>query len=422
MKVWIIQTAEPIHIDKPGMRPMRAMNLADALVDSGHEVCIWTTGFLHSTKKHRTKRFVLETINNKLSIALIPSIGYKKNLGIRRVIDHIQLALNLRKRLRSSLDNPPDLVFIGYPPIETSFISLSIFLKRNIPTVIDVKDLWPTIFLEFFPVFLRPFFRILFSPYYVLAKITFRKATVLSAMSKEYIEWIYRFSGRKINNFDLITPLTSKIRKNSLDELLEAEKWWKQYGVEKTDIRRFCFVGYFNYMYDFNIIKEVAKRFKEKNIKCQFLLCGSGGEAYEQVKNSLRGLENVVFPGWIDSPKIEFLSQCCSGSIMPYRNIENFKLNITNKVSDSLHYGLPIITTLEGALKNLIQTYKVGYSCPKDNPEEFFRNIKLLLDNEELRNRLSKNAINLYKKKFDSEKVYSDLINALEQIANKKIN
>ena len=99
MKVWIIQTAEPIHIDEPGMRPMRAMNLADALVDSGHEVCIWTTGFLHSTKKHRTKKYVLKKINPNLSIALIPSIGYKKNLGIRRVIDHIQLALNLRKRI-----------------------------------------------------------------------------------------------------------------------------------------------------------------------------------------------------------------------------------------------------------------------------------------------------------------------------------
>ena len=70
--------------------------------------------------------------------------------------------------------------------------------------------------------------------YYLLAKITFRQATVLSAMSKEYIEWIYKFSGRKINNKDLIIPLTSKIRENSQRELLQAEKWWKQYGVDQT--------------------------------------------------------------------------------------------------------------------------------------------------------------------------------------------
>ncbi len=419
MKVWIVQTAEPMHLDPPGMRPMRAMNLANALVDSGHEVCIWTTAFLHSKKKHRTKKYVLEKINDKLSIALIPSIGYKNNLGIFRMVDHIQLAFNLRKRLRISLDNPPDLVFIGYPPIETSFLSLSLFFKRNIPTVIDVKDLWPTIFLEFFPVFFRPFLRILFSPYYFLAKRTFRQATVLSAMSKEYIEWIYKFSGRKINKKDLIIPLTSKIRKNSQKELLEAEKWWRQYGVDQTDIRRFCFIGYFNSMYDFNIIKKVAIRFKEENIKCQFLLCGSGGEAYKKIKKLFRGLDNVVFPGWIDSPKIEFLSQCCSGSIMPYRNIENFQLNITNKVSDSLYFGLPIITTLEGALKNLIQKYEVGYSCSENKLEDFIKYIKLLLEDKELRNILSKNSRKLYQNNFDSKKVYLDLVYELEEIVNK---
>ena len=419
MKVWIIQTAEPMHLDEPGMRPMRAMNLADALVESGHQVCIWTSAFLHSTKKHRTKKFVLKKINDKLSIALIPSIGYKKNFGFLRIVDHIQLSLNLRKRLKISLDNPPDLVFIGYPPIETAFLSLSLISKSNIPVVIDVKDLWPTLFLEFFPFFLRPFFRIILSPYYLLAKITFRKATVLSSMSKEYIEWIYKFSGRKKSGYELITPLTSKIRENSKKEILQAEKWWKQYGVYKTDIRRFCFIGYFNSMYDFNFLKKVAIRFKDKNIKCQFLLCGSGGEAYIKVKNLFRGLDNVVFPGWIDSPKIEFLSKCCSGSIMPYRNIENFKLNITNKVSDSLYFGLPIITTLEGALKNLIEKYEVGYSCPEDKPEEIFKYINLLLENEVLRNRLSRNARKLYKSNFDSHKVYCDLVSQLEEIIDK---
>ena len=57
MKVWIIQTAEPMHIDHGSVRSMRAMNLADALVDSGHEVVIWTSAFMHSTKVHRTRFF-----------------------------------------------------------------------------------------------------------------------------------------------------------------------------------------------------------------------------------------------------------------------------------------------------------------------------------------------------------------------------
>jgi len=46
MKIWIFQTGEPIHIDKAGLRPMRAINLSNALVKSGHEVVIWSSNLI----------------------------------------------------------------------------------------------------------------------------------------------------------------------------------------------------------------------------------------------------------------------------------------------------------------------------------------------------------------------------------------
>ena len=188
-----------------------------------------------------------------------------------------------------------------------------------------------------------------------------------------------------------------------MPELEKAEKWWKKYDVNQKNIRRFCFVGYFNSMYDFDILKYLALRFLKENIDCQFVLCGTGGMAYEKVKKLLSGLNNVIFPGWIDPPKIEYLSKCCSGYIMPYRNIENFKLNITNKVADSLAYGIPIITTLEGALKKLLEDHKYA---------------NLLLDDDNLRRRLSSNAIDLYRTQFESTKVYSNLVYSLEKLSS----
>ena len=32
-------------------------------------------------------------------------------------------------------------------------------------------------------------------------------------------------------------------------------------------------------MYDFKIIKELALKYLEEKVECQFVLCGSGGEA-----------------------------------------------------------------------------------------------------------------------------------------------
>jgi hypothetical protein len=41
LTVWLLQTGEPLHCDAGQPRPMRAMNLANALVDAGHKVVLW---------------------------------------------------------------------------------------------------------------------------------------------------------------------------------------------------------------------------------------------------------------------------------------------------------------------------------------------------------------------------------------------
>jgi len=151
VKVWILQTGEPLHCDGGNPRPMRAMNLADMLVGRGHSVVIWSSAFYHQEKVHRTTKFESLKINDLLTINLIPSVGYKKNIGLSRLIDHAQLAWNLSRILEKDIFTKPDVAFVGYPPIECSFVVAHYLTNKSIPFVLDVKDQWPDIFLEPFP-------------------------------------------------------------------------------------------------------------------------------------------------------------------------------------------------------------------------------------------------------------------------------
>ena len=112
LTVWILQTGEPLHSDDGNLRPMRAMNLANALVDKGHNVILWSSGFYHQEKRHRSRIFEKVHINDKLEIRLIPSCGYKKHIGLMRLLDHFQLAWNLKKLLKKE-KTLPDVAFIG---------------------------------------------------------------------------------------------------------------------------------------------------------------------------------------------------------------------------------------------------------------------------------------------------------------------
>ena len=51
MNILIFQSGEPLHIDGGNPRPMRAMNLANKLVEKGHTVIILSSRFYHQEKK-----------------------------------------------------------------------------------------------------------------------------------------------------------------------------------------------------------------------------------------------------------------------------------------------------------------------------------------------------------------------------------
>ena len=416
MLVWIIQTGEPLHCDLGSPRAMRAMNLADTLVERGHEVVIWSSGFYHQEKRHRTKIFKEINVNNKLMIFLIPSPGYKKNISFERIFDHIILSLNFKKLLSQYKGPMPDIAFIGFPPIEIAAVSINWLTKNRVPSIVDVKDLWPSIFLEPIPDLIKPIIKTILWPYFYITKKMLKKATAFSSMSVEYLNWIEKFSGRKLKSNDTVNPLTSKISKLSHEEYENARKWWANYSIDDTNKNRFCFIGSFMTVFDFSSVKTAAKIFHDKGINCTFVICGDGG-SFQEIKNNFKDLPNVIFPGWIDRPKIQFLSMCCSGTIIPYKNIENYILNTPNKVIDALALGLPILTTLSGVVGDMVKEEKVGFSCNTDTKLNMHEAMNTLLENPDLVAEMSIRGKLLYEKKFSYKKVYDDLASNLETIS-----
>ena len=150
LEVWVLQTGEPLHVDGQTARPMRAMNLADALIKKGHKVVLWSSAFYHQEKRHRETTFTAIQVNDKLEIRLIPSPGYYSNIGLKRLWDHAIMAKNLKREL-AKISKKPDVAFLGYPPIEVAVVMGNWLKKNNVKFLLDIKDLWPSIFIDALP-------------------------------------------------------------------------------------------------------------------------------------------------------------------------------------------------------------------------------------------------------------------------------
>ena len=241
MKFWILQTGEPIHIDTENYRGMRALNLTDTLLERNHKVTLWTSDFNHQTKKHRFGKSQTITLSENYNLKLVPSIGYRSNIGLRRLIDHIQLGFNLRKLLK--YEQLPDLAFIGFPPIEVAFVMSKWLRKNNVPYILDVKDMWPEIFLNQFKGKRRFLGSIIFGIHFHMRNQVFKRATGISSITPEFLNWALTISGRQAHRFDSVNYLTAKEPKFTDEEMKHSLSWLYEKGIHDSNVIRMTFIG-----------------------------------------------------------------------------------------------------------------------------------------------------------------------------------
>ncbi len=419
LSIWVFQTGEPLHIDKGNARPMRAMNLSNALVDAGHRVVLWSSAFYHQEKRHRTTTAKNIMVSDNLEIRLIPSRGYRCHIGVGRLIDHAQLAFNL-KRMLDHAESPPDVAFIGYPPIETAAVLVRWLTKRGVPSLLDIKDQWPLMFLDAVPTSLRTLGRVVLWHYFHLARRAMRDATGLSAMASDFLDWALAVAARARTDMDGIFPLTSPLGQVSASQLEEAQHWWDEQGVLDDGRPRVCFVGSFMSIFDFKPVQEAAKIAAQGTIPCEFVICGDGDSSVE-LRAMMAGLPNVHFPGWVDRPKIEALAERCQAALAPYLNIENFTRNLPNKIVDALSLGLPILSPLQGEVASLIYLNGVGLRYGTNTGKTLHNCIQSLTKDAALQRSMSQHARALYAERFSFEMVYGGLVKHLEKLANPRV-
>ena len=405
MKAWILQTGEPLHIDSAGLRPMRAMNLSNALIAKGHQVVLWSSDFDHFSKSHRTGKTTTIQYSENLEIRLISSRGYNSHVGLSRLFDHAQLAFNLKKELKNQ--TPPDVAFVGYPPIETAWVMTNWLARKKIPSLLDVKDAWPDVLLRAFPTKLQILARIALSPYFLISARTFRKVTGLSSVTQPFLDWSLRKAKRLQNSSDIVAPLTAPDLIISEEDLNTANLWLDELGITDSRKIRGSFVGTINSAFNFEPILKAAK-----SSSIQFVIAGDGPSA-NVLRNRIKDLPNVIMPGWISQTQSRALANRSTFMLAPVKDLDDFSMSIPNKFYDAMAHGLPIISSITGVAKDLIEKEGIGICYSDSDIDEFEASLNKLSFSDDTFFKMSNNARSLFNKEFSFELTYNRLIEHL---------
>ena len=413
MRVWLITAGEFLPTDPNPGRPMRTGLLANYLADMGHKVLWWTSTFNHTEKVHRYPSNTSVDLSSTLRLKLLHSIGYGRNISFARLIDHWGIAQQFL--IEANTEDRPDVIVCSLPTLEFCAAATQYGAKYKVPVIIDVRDLWPDIFLDLVPRGIASLWRLILTPLFRSAQLSCRRATAIIGPNQSFINWGLRNAERAATANDRVFGFAYPTAKPGDQEIVEAYRFWKGLGIEPNgDQFRVCFFGAISHQFDLETVINAARQLDSQGRRFQFIFCGKGDNLLTHKRQS-EGCASVFFPGFVNEVQIWTLMRMAQVGLAPYRDTRNFAGHIPNKVVEYISAGLPVVSSLSGEFSDILRHQGCGLSYRGSSMEELVDCLNTLRDNNDLRRSMSEKAHRLFRESFTVEKVCSSMMEFLER-------
>jgi glycosyltransferase involved in cell wall biosynthesis len=380
------------------------------LADRGHEVTWWVSSFDHFHKRQHEPDSRRVSVGGGLDLQFLWGREYHRNVSVDRLINHRQIGREFRRLAR--IAPVPDVILCSFPTIELSREATSFGRERGVPVVLDIRDLWPDEMLDRLPRLVRGAGGLLLAPLYASARRAMRDATALVAISDRFLEWGLALAKRPRDVPDRVFPMgyTGALEQAQVDDGVRATLAAK--GVDSRK-RIFWFSGTFVGNIDLATVIEAARSLvADKDI--QFVLSGSG-ERGADWRAQAQGLDNVVFTGWVGSGELACLSSMAWAGLGAYS--PNARMSFPNKIFEYMSTGLPILLSLGGETRELVEQSNIGLSYAAGNAPALAAAVKRMASDPQLRAEQSANARRLFAGKFSPGIIYGEYADHLIALA-----
>lgn len=401
LTIWLIQDGEQLPLIE-GAKPMRTWRLGEELARRGHEVIWWSSNFHHMLKKKVCDGDLDYKIKENFTIKLLDCGSYKKNLSIARILHHRLFGKKLHKAMRRM--PKPDRIVASHPSIESSYEGTKYGKEFDVPVIVDVRDMWPDMFKDYFPKIFSCWIDFIFHFMKKKAEFSFNYSNSLVSMSPNLLEWAKKETFNNNKSCAIFYLGADESQPNP------KEKKIKETLDFIKDKILYLYLGVLGSSYDLETIIEVArKRYELGDKKSLFIIAGEGPKKEKLIKLS-KGSKNILFLGWLDRKESHYWMKKCDVFLVP-----NITCAMPNKLFEGLFHGKPVLFTLFGEAKKILESENAGLYYPPKSISKLNKLIDMTLV-DDFRTTIGKNAANLYKEKLSSKKIYSDYTNFIEKL------
>lgn len=182
---------------------------------------------------------------------------------------------------------------------------------------------------------------------------------------------------------------------------------------------RLMFAGNVGESQNLDIIVEAAARLRQDH-SIQWVIVGNGRDLERiQQRVTSAGLDDLVkFMGRHPTNLMPDFYALADAMIVSLKNTEIFRLTVPYKLQTYMGAGKPVIGSISGETKRIIEQANMGYCADADDIDGFCESVRqFALLNTEQRKNLSLNARNYFNGHYNANKVFNGLETKLLSVA-----
>ena len=178
------------------------------------------------------------------------------------------------------------------------------------------------------------------------------------------------------------------------------------------------FIGAFNNSYwpktAIEAAAEIVKIDEETGEKDIVFILAGDGDWMDALRVMSAVVPNVYLPGYVNNEEIYALLEVAKVGLITANG--HFEA-VPNKLFTYMSGGLPILSSLVGETKQLIDREKIGINYY--GLTELINAIKMLYGDDDLHREMAYNAKKLFDSEYESSKLYGHYVDYVEKIAGR---
>jgi glycosyltransferase involved in cell wall biosynthesis len=400
-RIWLVTVGEPLIGREERRAPLRTGSLALHLVERRHHVTWWTSGFDHFRKRHFLAHERQAAAETGVQLEFLDGVSYASNVSLARLRNHGQLGRQFRHR--AALAPVPDVILVSLPTLELVREVANYANLHRVPFVVDVRDLWPDVFVWAAPPWARRAIGLATWPMRLRAARAVASAAAVVGVSDGYLAWGLGLAGRERRSADVAIPLFGRGASSgaAMENLQVA-------GVDFSK-RLFVFGGSFGSSYDVETLVRAGTLLSRETAECaQIVVAGDGAPRRMSGLRAMAASTGVVvLPGWLDAAQLRGLYARAYCGVAAYS--AGALQSLPNKFVEYLARGLPILSSLEGEAAALLEQSGAGWSYRAGDAAMLARQIDRVTADVPARDAAACAARRLHAARFEAEACLASL-------------